>query len=970
MTGDEIRKAFLQFFGGKGHTVIPSSSLVPRDDPTLLLTSAGMVQIKPYFLGLATPPNRRLASCQKCFRTSDIESVGDTKHLTFFEMLGNFSVGDYFKKEAIEWAWEFVIQWLRLSPERLWITIFLDDDEAFHYWREIGVPAERIVRRGEEDNFWGPAGDSGPCGPCSEIHYDFGEEFGCGKPDCGPGCDCPRFSEIWNLVFTQYNQDKEGKRTPLPKPNIDTGMGLERTAAVMQGKTSVYETDLFAPIIARVSEIAGKSYGQDEAADRAIRIVAEHSRAVTFLIADGVVPSGEWRGSVLRRVLSRASLFGRRLGLEGAFVAKLTDVAVEKMGAIYPELRANQGLIRSVVKVEEEGFERKVEKGLGTLEGAMNYRKHHREAILELVNLAKTGRLSPGDASLSLEQYGFIDYEAGVGPFEQIGEQLAARTVSDLWRKALKSQSKADRDAGLIDFQDCITTISGIEAFTLSDTYGFPKEITAEIAAERGFSVDLEGFEVEMERQRERARAAGKFSVGLTAKVHVGASTVFIPRSTKFVGDRSLKHESTIVVLLSNSESVEEGQVDSVSKGQDVGVILRETPFYGEMGGQVGDSGQIHSSKGKFAVVNTVRDGEVVIHRGRVTEGSLSVNDPVEAEVDLPRRLDIARNHTATHLLQAALRKVLGEHVHQAGSVVGPDRLRFDLTQLVAITKEQLGRIQYLVNESIREDLPVEVAEVPYSEALVKGAIALFGEKYGDVVRMVQIGEPSCSIELCGGTHVRSTGEIGLFHILSESSIGSGARRIEAVTGRGAERFFEERLSVLEATAQQLQTTPQQVPDKVSALLQELDRERKRALDLERKLARREADSLLSQVESIEGINVLSAKVSAMSLEAMRESGDRLKDHLKSGVIVLGTIYNDRPSFVAMVTPDLVAKGFHAGEMVKIVAASTGGGGGGKAELGQGSGKDVAKLDEALRIVPKIIAVHYDKDSGKWKGTE
>jgi alanyl-tRNA synthetase len=448
---------------------------------------------------------------------------------------------------------------------------------------------------------------------------------------------------------------------------------------------------------------------------------------------------------------------------------------------------------------------------------------------------------------------------------------------------------------------------------------------------------------------------------------------VVIPRSTEFVGDRSLKHESTIVVLLSDSESVEEGQVDSVSKGQDVGVILRETPFYGEMGGQVGDTGEIRGSKGKVAVLNTIRRtvgaSELVIHQGKVTDGRLSVNDTVEAEVDVVRRLDIARNHTATHLLQAALRQVLGQHVRQSGSLVAPERFRFDFTQLVAITKEQLGRIQYLVNESIREDLPVEVAEVPYSEALVKGAIALFGEKYGDVVRMVQIGQPPRSMELCGGTHVRSTGEIGLFHILSESSIGSGARRIEAVTGRGTERLFEERLSVLEATAQQLQTIPQQVPDKVSALLQDLDRERKRALNLERKLARREADSLLSQVKSIEGINVLSAKVSAMSPEAMRESGDRLKEQLVSGAIVLGTIYNDKPSFVVMVTPDLAAKGFHAGEIVKIVAASTGGGGGGKAELGQGSGKDISKLDEALKTVPKLIAAHYDKDSGKWKGT-
>jgi alanyl-tRNA synthetase len=826
--------------------------------------------------------------------------VGDNIHLTFFEMLGNFSVGDYFKKEAIEWGWEFVIQWLKLSPERLWITVFLDDDEAFQYWREIEVPAEKIVRRNEEDNFWGPAGDSGPCGPCSEIHYDFGEEFGCGKPDCGPGCDCSRFSEIWNLVFTQYNQDREGKRTPLPKPNIDTGMGLERTAAVIQGKRAVYETDLFAPIIARVSDIAGKKYGQDEAVDRAIRIVAEHSRAITFLIADGVLPSNEGRGYVLRRVLRRAFLFGRKLGLNEPFLTGVANMVVDKMGRLYPELVTSQELILQVIGLEEERFGQTLDTGLNWLESIME-----------------------------------------------------------------KAETKGKKK------------IAGKDIFMLYDTYGFPKELTTEVVAERGFSVDLEGFEREMERQRERARAAGKFSVKLAGRATIESKAsmrlVRIPGRTKFVGDSSLRHESTIVALLSDSESVEEGQVDSVSKGQDVGVILRETPFYGEMGGQVGDTGEIRGSNGKVAVLTTIRRtvgaSDLVIHQGKVTEGRLSVDDAVEAEVDVARRLDIARNHTATHLLQAALRKVLGEHVHQTGSLVAPERFRFDYTQLVAITKEQLAEVQYLVNESIRENLPVIVAEIPYSEALARGAIALFGEKYGDMVRMVQIGEPPYSIELCGGTHVKRTGEIGLFYILSESSIGSGARRIEAVTGRGVERFFEERLSVLEATARQLQTTPQQVPEKVSALLQELDREHKRALELERKLARREADSLLSHVECIEGINALSAKLPTMSPEAMREAGDRLREHLKSGVIVLGTIYNDRISFVAMVTPDLVAKGFHAGEIVKQVAKVVGGGGGGRAELGQGSGKDINKLDEALKTVPKIIAAHQDEKQGKWKGT-
>ena len=889
VTGDEIRKAFLDFFEGKGHTVLPSSPLIPQGDPTMLLTTAGMVQIKPYFLGLATPPSPRLASCQKCFRHSDIESVGDTKHLTFFEMLGNFSVGDYFKREAIGWAWEFVTQWLKLPSERLWITIFLDDEEAFKYWQEVGVPAERIVRFGEDDNFWGPAGDSGPCGPCSEIIYDFGEEFGCGKLDCGPGCDCPRFSEIWNLVFTQYNQDKEGRRTPLPKPNIDTGMGLERTAAVMQGKVSVYETDLFAPIVARVSELAGKQYGQDETVDRAVNIVAEHARGIPFLIADGVVPNNEGRGYVLRRTLRRASLFGRKLGLEKPFLAEVATAVIAEMGNLYLELVSNQDFIFRVVDSEEERFGQTLDTGLNWLDRIM----------------------------------------------ERAEEQRKRR-------------------------------ISGEEVFMLYDTYGFPKELTAEIAAERGFSVDLEGFEQEMECQRERARAAQTKDVLIrprpaTAGSEAPPPTVTVTDSSRFVGYDKLKLETTVASL-----RVDDKLVDRTVEGQEVGVTLRETPFYGEMGGQVGDTGEIRSSKGKVAVSNAIRRGELIIHQGRVTEGSLSVNDSVEAEVDVSRRLDIARNHTATHLLQAALRAVLGERVRQSGSLVAPDRLRFDFTHLGSVDKEQLAEIQRLVNEKIRENLPVASKDMAYTEAVSMGAIALFEEKYGETVRVLKIGDPPFSMEVCGGTHVKSTGEIGFFHITTEGGIGSGMRRIEAVTGRGAERFLEQRLSTLETMAQELQTLPEGVQGKLSATLAELDKERKRALSLERELARETAESLLSQVESIDGINVLSARVSTISPEAMRAMGDRLKERLGSAVIVLGAIYNDRPNFMAMVTRDLVAKGFHAGEIVKQIAKVAGGGGGGRAELGQGSGKDVTKLDKALKQAGRVTTKHYDKDSGTW----
>ena len=882
MTGDELRKAFLSFFEGKGHTVLPSSSLIPQGDPTLLLTTAGMVQIKPYFLGLATPPNPRLTSCQKCFRTTDIDSVGDTRHLTFFEMLGNFSVGDYFRKEAIEWAWEFVIQWLKFPPERLWITVFLDDDEAFKYWRQIGVPAERIVRLGEKQNFWGPAGDSGPCGPCSEIHYDFGAELGCGESGCGPACDCGRFSEIWNLVFTQYDQNKEGRRTPLPKPNIDTGMGLERVATVMQGKRSVYETDLFAPIVARVAQISGKRFGEGDKTDKSIKIVSEHVRGIPFLIADGVVPSNEGRGYVLRRLLRRASLFGRNLGLEDPFLVTLADFVIEKMGRVYPELKLNQELIRNVINLEEGRFGETLSAGLNWLDRVM----------------------------------------------ERAGTEKRIR---------------------------------GEDVFMLYDTYGFPKEITVEIASERGCSIDLEGFEREMEQQRERGRASHKFSLG--DRIDLKSYEQLGITRTEFVGYDQQNHKSVVMGLIAGGRPVE-----SASERDEVEVILKETPFYGEMGGQVGDTGVIRGGHGAVSVTQTTRPlPDLTVHHSEVIRGRIAVGDSIEAEVDLPRRLDIARNHTATHLLQSALRAVLGQHVRQSGSLVAPDRFRFDFTHLEPVGKERLLEIQHLVNEKIRQNLSVVAQNTSYGEAVSNGAMALFGEKYGEVVRMISIGDPPFSVELCGGTHVHSTGEIGILHIIAEESVGSGVRRIEAVTGSGAERFLEQRASMLEFLALELQTVPDGVEAKVSSILVELDVERKRALAMEREIARQMAGPLLSQVKVINGINVLSAKVSATSPEAVREMGDRLKEELKSGVIVLGAVYNERPSLLSMVTPDLIAKGFHAGDLVKQVAKVVGGGGGGKAELGQGSGKDATKLEEALKQAASLVELHYDKDSGVWR---
>jgi alanyl-tRNA synthetase len=878
VTSDELRRAFLNFFQDRGHKIIPSSSLVPHKDPTLLLTSAGMVQIKPYFLGLEAPPSRRLASCQKCFRTTDIDSVGDSKHLTFFEMLGNFSVGDYFKKEAILWAWDFVTKYLKLPEERLWITVYLDDDEAFAYWREVGVPAGKILRFGEEDNFWGPVSDSGPCGPCSEIHYDLGEELGCGKAECKPNCDCGRFSEIWNLVFTQYNQDQSGRRTPLPKPNIDTGMGLERTLAAIQGKPSPYETDLFTPLVNRVCRLSGKEYGRGENTDRAIRIVAEHSRGIAFLIADGVMPSNEGKGYVLRRILRRASLFGRKLGLGDPFLNEMADVTVSMMSHIYPELMANQSLMTEVIRVEEERFTTTLDTGLNLVE-------------------------------------------------KFIGEALAQR------REGLTSE----------------------EVFRLYDTYGFPPELTAEIAKEKGLSIDWEGFQAEMEKQREQARASQRVITGsahIRGKGELKVKATVIRKQTHFVGYQKYSSRAKVLDLATDDSSVR-----SVAEGSEVDVILDKTPFYGEMGGQVGDSGEINSQKGKIAVTNTLRTpSDVIIHRGKVVEGSISIGDEVEAKVDAPRRLDIARNHTATHLLQAALRQTLGSHVYQKGSLVEPERFRFDFSYTAPITGEELQKIQNHVNEWIRQNLKAEAKRVPYKQAKDEGAIALFEEKYGEEVRMLEIGEPAISKELCGGTHVRSTGEIGTFLITSESSIGTGLHRIEAVTGRKAESLIESRLTALQSVAQEVEGSLEEVPSKVKTLIGELEAERKRVLSLERELSRRIAEDLLGQAEQVSGVTVLAAKVPALTMPILREMGDILRDRLKSGVVVLATVYNGKPNFLAMVTPDLIAKGFHAGEIINQVAKVTGGGGGGKAAMAQAGGKDAAKIDEALKLVKSVVA--------------
>jgi alanyl-tRNA synthetase len=871
VNSNEVRSAYLKFFEDRGHKIWPSSSLIPHGDPTLLLTNAGMVQFKPYFLRELIADNPRAATCQKCFRTNDIESVGDPNHCTFFEMLGNFSFGDYFKKEAINWAWELVTRTFQLPKERLWITIYRDDEEAFGFWRKLDVPEERIVRLGEDTNFWGPAGDSGPCGPCSEIHYDFGPNTKCDKPQCLPGCDCGRYSEIWNLVFNQYNQDKEGHRIPLAKPGIDTGMGMERVLCVIQGKQTVYETDLFTPLLDKVSLLSGHKYGSGGETDNAMRIVAEHSRGIPFLIADGVLPSNDGRGYVLRRLLRRAAIYGRKLGMDKPFLTDTAALTMQNMGPVYPELLQRRDFILKVISVEENKFNETIISGLEMV-----------DSIIEKPEIKSAGM------------------------------------------------------------------ISGVEAFRLYDTYGFPPELTSEIAKTRNIRVDLDGFKQEMEKQRERARASKRFAL---AEKGTNLSQLLGTGKTRFTGYEKTAEKTTVVGIITDN-----ALVDSISEGQEASLVLESTPFYGEMGGQVGDTGRISSPQGTFEVTGTIRmPPEIIAHKGRLISGTISAGDTVEGEVDAERRFDIERNHTATHLLQTALRQVLGEHVQQRGSLVAPERLRFDFSHLIAMTREEIQKTNRLVNEMIRNNFPVYDEEMPYKKAIEAGTTAIFDEKYGDVVRVLRVGKPPVSAELCGGTHVKSTGEIAYFHIISESSVGASLRRIEAVTGRGAERYFEDRLSELGQIAGYLDSEPDRLLEKASNVVQELKNQEKRVLALERELSLKTGQSLLNGVQSIKGINVIAGKMPSARIEILRETADWLRDQLKSAIIVLGTVYEEKPIFLAVVTPDLVANKYNAGDIVRQVAKVTGGGGGGKPNIAQAGGKDKDKLDEALHMVKDLI---------------
>ena len=878
MTSDEIREKFLVFFERKGHLRVASSSLIPVGDPTLLLTIAGMNQFKPYFSGQQNSPNNRLTSSQKCFRTPDIDIVGDATHNTMFEMLGNFSIGDYFKEQAIEFALEFVTEELNLPKNRFAITIHHTDDEAFGIWKEMGILEKNIFRFGDDDNWWGPPihGSEGPCGPCSELHFDFGTPKGCLQENCGPNCGnkkdsgepCDRFVELWNLVFMQFYHHPDGHRDNLPAPSIDTGMGLERATIIMQNATTMYETDLFAPLINKVLDLTTRSYGENTETDYAIRAVAEHSRSSTFLTADGVVPGNEGRGYVLRRVIRRAIRLGRKIGIEENFMSIMAEIVINKMGPTYPELINNKDFIVTVLELEEERFQRAFNNGYSMLESSLSN-----------------------------------------------NSTLTGKTIFQLW-----------------------------------DTHGFPVEITKEIALEKNVPFDMVGFEKEMEEQRKRARSNAQFEDDYTRiqlYQNIGIS------KTKFTGYKKLFGDSVVVGLISGSSTT-----SFAYEGDEVEIILQETPFYSEGGGQVGDAGKISSSNVSVLIYDTKEAiPGVTVHYGRVAKGSIELGDSVSAFVDKERRLDAARNHTATHMLHAALRQVLGAHVRQAGSLVAPDRLRFDFSHVKPVTKDELWEVQLLVNEKIRNDARITHSENTYANAIEEGALAFFGDKYENTVRTIEISNGSrFSLEVCGGTHVQRTGEIGSVVIIGESSIGAGMRRIEALSGRAAELLVWEKFSRETRLAELLQTSTLDLETKISTLLNDIDEMKSRYQTVQRRLSLQSAESLLNSVTIIQGINVISDITQSSNMDILRTSGDWLKDKIDSGIIVLGAVIDQKPMLTVTITPDLVEKGMDSSVIAKKAAAKMGGGGGGRPESAQGGGKDPDKLKEALEDIPNIIA--------------
>ena len=860
MTGNEIRKAYLDFFESKKHLKLHSFSLVPENDPSLLLIGAGMAPLKPYFTGKLVPPSYRVTTSQKCIRTGDIDNVGRTaRHHTFFEMLGNFSFGDYFKKEAITWAWEFLTEVLELDTNKLYVTVYPEDEEAYDIWHNIvGLSDERIFKL--EDNFW-EIGE-GPCGPDSEIFYDLGPERGCGKPTCNVGCDCDRYLEIWNLVFTQFNKTKDGSYEPLEKKNIDTGAGLERLASVIQQKESNFETDLLFPIMQKVIDVCRGDYNNKEQ-KIAVKVIGDHIRAVTMMIGDGILPSNEGRGYVLRRILRRAVRFGRVLGIEEAFLADLVDIVIDMYKEAYPELAERKELIKTVIATEEAQFSATLAQGL------------------ELLN-------------------------------------------------------------AMIEDVDGTGVLAGEKVFKLYDTFGFPVELTEEIVQEHGMTIDHDGFDKAMKAQQERARAA-------RAKVSAKVAT---PDTTGLDQSALVKDENAVnarVVLI----GIDGAAVERAEKDTAITIILDKTPFHAEGGGQIGDTGYITGPSGKAEVTDTKSLANGLTYMiAIVTEGSLSKGDEVDITVDKVRNLDIARNHTATHLLQAALRKVLGTHVNQAGSLVTPERLRFDFTHFSPMTNEELAEVEKEVNRQIMKNVDLEIEEMPVDDAIKKGAMALFGEKYGDIVRVVNV--PGFSCELCGGSHVPNTSVIGSFRIVGESGTGTGIRRIEAVTGKAAHERAVADAVLLQEAATLLKSKEADIPAKIEQLLTALKEAEREVAQLSHKLATSSLDDILAAKEEIHGVSVTAASVTVDSAEGLRDMADMVLDKV-GGIVLLGAVQGDKVSFVCKVDKELTKQGYHAGKIVKAAAVAAGGGGGGRPDMAQAGGKDPQKLEEALKAGKEAV---------------
>lgn len=868
---NELRKMFLEFFESKGHLAMKSFSLVPHNDNSLLLINSGMAPLKPYFTGQEIPPRKRVTTCQKCIRTGDIENIGKTaRHGTFFEMLGNFSFGDYFKQEAISWSWEFLTKVVGLDPERLYPSVYEEDDEAFEIWnKEIGIAPERIFRFGKEDNFWEHG--SGPCGPCSEIYYDRGEKYGCGKPDCTVGCDCDRYIEVWNNVFTQFDNDGKGNYSELEQKNIDTGMGLERLATVVQDVDSIFDVDTIQALRSRVCGLAGKEYKQKYEWDVSIRIVTDHIRSATFMISDGIMPSNEGRGYVLRRIIRRAARHGRLLGIEGQFLANLGNTVIEGSKDGYPELEEKKDFIFNVLTQEESKFNRTIDQGLAIL----------------------------------------AEMEA-----------------------AMEKEGKKE--------------LAGADAFKLYDTYGFPIDLTMEILGEKSFAVDEDGFAKAMEEQKVKARSARKTTNYMGADVTVYES-INPSITTEFVGYDRLEHTSKITVLTTETELAE-----ALTDGETGTVIVEETPFYATMGGQCGDRGVITAPDGIFEVMDTVKLlGGKVGHIGKVTKGMLKKGDTVTLSVDAERRNDTCRNHSATHLLQKALRTVLGTHVEQAGSYVDGERLRFDFSHFSAMTKEEIARAEEIVREQIARSLPVETSIMSIEDAKKSGAMALFGEKYGETVRVVKMG--GFSTELCGGTHVADTGAISAFKILSESGVAAGVRRIEALTGNGVFRYYEELEQTLADAAKTVKATPAGLVERLEHLMAEIKALQGENESLKSKAAKEALGDVMDQVQDVKGVKLLAVKVSGVDMNGLRDLGDQLKAKLGEGVIVLVSDADGRVNLVSMATEAAMAKGAHAGNLLKGIASFVGGGGGGRPNMAQAGGKNPAGMDVAIAEAKKVL---------------